>query len=267
MVRGMLLPLVGWTLLAGLALTLGSWLADMAGAPLHATVLAGTVVGMGLPLFLLARVHGAPIAVGVAPWRGLALALVLGVLLSVVSNALMLVLAQLVPWLAEAAEARAPFIHQVIAPDNPTLWPLVLLVVAFSPGVLEEAFFRGGLRELFIRQRAVWRVGAIALAFALLHGDMLGFVPLLLLGLVLGWMAERTGGWAMAAAAHVGHNAASIVAGWATWGEGGVDTLDGVALPPVVGVMVVGAVLVWWLTWWGFARWVPRPAASEVRGG
>jgi sodium transport system permease protein len=72
------------------------------------------------------------------------------------------------------------------------LW-IVWLVLAFSPALCEETFFRGmtlsGLRRL-----GPWAaIGVSALLFGLAHASIYRLLPTFVLGLVLGYVAWRSG--------------------------------------------------------------------------
>ncbi len=83
---------------------------------------------------------------------------------------------------------------------------LLLLAVAAGP-VAEELFFRGllygWLRSRVGIARGIW---ISALLFAALHMDPVAFLPILGLGLLFGWVYERTGSLAAPIAIHVFHN-------------------------------------------------------------
>ena len=83
---------------------------------------------------------------------------------------------------------------------------LLLLAVVTGP-VAEELFFRGFLYG-WLRQRLGVARGLLlsAFLFAILHMDPVAFLPILGLGLLFGWVYERTGSLAAPIAVHVFHN-------------------------------------------------------------
>ena len=78
--------------------------------------------------------------------------------------------------------------------DNFGWYILNLLVLALLPAICEELIFRGvvlkGLRRNFSDITAVL---LSALMFCLMHGNLQQFAYTFLLGVVLGWIATRTG--------------------------------------------------------------------------
>ena len=80
--------------------------------------------------------------------------------------------------------------------------------------VCEEIAFRGYLqRTLAIRRGPVVAVGAGALLFATLHLDPVRFPALILLGVVFGWLAWRSGStWTSVIAHSVNNSLASVFA-------------------------------------------------------
>lgn len=88
-----------------------------------------------------------------------------------------------------------------------------LLVVAVTPAIAEELLFRGVLqrnlvRGLGSRHLGVWLAAAL---FSAVHLEFFGFVPRLLLGLVLGYLYEWSGNILVSMAAHFTQNAFQLV--------------------------------------------------------
>lgn len=115
-----------------------------------------------------------------------------------------------------AAVGRPPGVQpveQVIAGLHERLGLAGLIAIAaVLPGLVEEALFRGviltGLRRHCSGAAAVL---VSALLFAALHLDPWRFLPQLALGVLLGWLALRTGSCWPAALAHAVHNAGVLV--------------------------------------------------------
>ena len=84
---------------------------------------------------------------------------------------------------------------------------LVVITVVLAP-VIEELFFRGlFLRSVENRFGPRWALWGPAVVFASLHLQPLQFPALVLIGLVLGWLALRTGRLGPSIWAHVAFNA------------------------------------------------------------
>jgi membrane protease YdiL (CAAX protease family) len=83
----------------------------------------------------------------------------------------------------------------------------IALVASLLAPLCEEVAFRGYLqRTLAIRRGPVVAVGASALLFAVLHVDPVRFPALILLGLVFGWLAWRSGSTWTSMVAHAVNN-------------------------------------------------------------
>ena len=87
-----------------------------------------------------------------------------------------------------------------------------LLVIAVVPAVAEELVFRGVLQrnlvQLLGRHGGVWLAAAL---FSAVHLEFFGFVPRLLLGLVLGYLYEWSGNILVSMAAHFTQNAFQLL--------------------------------------------------------
>jgi hypothetical protein len=97
--------------------------------------------------------------------------------------------------------------------------PLIILAVAVLAPVTEELLFRGALlRSLQRRMTPDWAVFVSALVFGLVHlvgdpsiGSLIAFPAIMLLGLVSGYQAVRTGDLSRSIMLHIGFNALSAV--------------------------------------------------------
>lgn len=86
-----------------------------------------------------------------------------------------------------------------------------LVFLALTPALFEELFFRGALLRLWEGRGATWALGASSLAFAAFHMRLGQVAPLLIIGLYLGFVVQRTGSVRPAIVAHALYNAALIV--------------------------------------------------------
>ncbi|MEC5147883.1 type II CAAX endopeptidase family protein [Chitinophaga sp. 212800010-3] len=89
----------------------------------------------------------------------------------------------------------------------PTITDLLinLVLIAIVPAIAEEFFFRGVLQRLLIKAtRNVWiGVFIASVIFSAIHGDILGFMPRLLLGIGLGAIYVFSGNLWLAIYAHI----------------------------------------------------------------
>lgn len=101
----------------------------------------------------------------------------------------------------------------MLSQDTVPYFLLQLHVVALVPAICEECFFRGALQQTLLRWVRNPHVAIIATSviFSLAHGDILGFSPRLLLGLMLGYMFHYSGSILVNICAHFFNNAAVVV--------------------------------------------------------
>lgn len=88
-----------------------------------------------------------------------------------------------------------------------------LVLVAIIPAIGEELFFRGILQRLIIKStRKVWlSVFITAILFSAIHGEMLGFLPRVVLGFALGAIYVISGNLWLSILAHILNNGLQIV--------------------------------------------------------
>ena len=86
-----------------------------------------------------------------------------------------------------------------------------LVFLALTPALFEEIFFRGALLHTWEARGRTWGLVASSVAFSAFHMRPGQVVPLLLIGLYLAFVVQRTGSVRPAIAAHALYNAALIV--------------------------------------------------------
>ncbi len=96
-----------------------------------------------------------------------------------------------------------------------SVWGLLgnLVVIALVPAIAEEYLFRGALLTIFLekvknKHLAIWIVAVI---FSLIHFQMYGFFPRMLLGAVLGYLLVWSGSIYIPIIAHFINNAMAVM--------------------------------------------------------
>lgn len=86
-----------------------------------------------------------------------------------------------------------------------------LFAAIFGP-IAEEIFFRGFMYSAVKKRFGVFAamIGTAAI-FAVLHGHLVGFLPIMALGLLLAYLYEKTGSLVSSICVHVMHNVATVV--------------------------------------------------------
>jgi membrane protease YdiL (CAAX protease family) len=106
-------------------------------------------------------------------------------------------------------------IHELIfEEDRPQVLALTVLLACVVGPVAEELFFRhvlyGAIRRYLSRTLAMLASGAL---FSLTHTNLVGFLPITILGCLLANLYDRTGSIAAPVAVHMAHN--TILMGFA----------------------------------------------------
>jgi membrane protease YdiL (CAAX protease family) len=91
-------------------------------------------------------------------------------------------------------------------------WILLVLIVVVGAPIVEELFFRGLLLRSLLKRglSEVWSCVICAAVFAAIHLEPLQFAGLFVIGLVLSFLATRTGRLGPSIWTHAGFNAASV---------------------------------------------------------
>jgi membrane protease YdiL (CAAX protease family) len=146
---------------------------------------------------------------------------------------------------ADLAGARGESVMDKLAEVLQHLGPaqlvLAILAIGVGPGLAEETFFRGLMQPRFAARWGRWPgIAAAAFAFGLMHLDKVQSPLAFLLGLFLGWTAERLDGIRPTVAAHAVNNGIFVAA--ACFG----DNQSPRKATEVA--MIAGGVLVWGLS-------------------
>ena len=140
-------------------------------------------------------------------WTTLPLAVLLGVTLHPMYMALAKFISYTYPISEQAAAAMKPFAEQISSAP----WLSVVLLMALLPAVCEELAFRGFIFGGLVRQNRKLRAVIItAVMFGISHGVLQQSIAATIMGLMLGWVALRTGSVLPGILIHFTNNALSV---------------------------------------------------------
>ncbi|OUJ73478.1 CPBP family intramembrane glutamic endopeptidase [Hymenobacter crusticola] len=142
-----------------------------------------------------------------------------------------------------------------------------LLVIAVVPAISEELVFRGVIQRNLVqwfgsRHLGIW---AAATVFSAIHFQFFGFVPRLVLGVLLGYLYEWSGNILVPMAAHFTQNAFQLLLLYLQQRHV-ANTFNPDSTESLPWPLVLGSVLLTALLLRGLHRWLAVPVASdEVR--
>jgi uncharacterized protein len=123
-----------------------------------------------------------------------------------------------------------------------------IVLIAGLPAIFEELFFRGALQGLFTRwMHSPWlAIIVTALIFSAIHFSWYGFIPRVMLGLLLGMVYYATGNLWYSILMHFVNNAAAVIYMYVLQQQGKpLDFAAGTGLPAWAGI--VAAVFIFFL--------------------
>jgi uncharacterized protein len=111
----------------------------------------------------------------------------------------------------ELDRAQMAMIEQLLKGD---MWLIFLLFhVAVVPGICEEVMFRGFILRAFERDMAPWAAIVLTgILFGLYHLRMTQVLPLIVLGILITWLAWRTGSLPVVILVHFLNNGIAVIA-------------------------------------------------------
>lgn len=177
----------------------------------------GQVIGLGLLTLLFLRMHSSrPFAFARVrkPDAAMLVLGVVGLFVLMPSVQWLVTLNEGLPipeWLRELQEQQAQFLERILGGDFQVTF--VLAMLALTPALFEEFFFRGYF------QRLLERTGGPAVAIVLtgvifgsFHLNPLQVLPLSTLGIYLAYLSWRTGSLWIPVAVHFANNGFAVVA-------------------------------------------------------
>ena len=182
------------------------------------TILLATQYGvLLLPVVALAVARQFPLAQTFSlrwpHWRSLLGSVLIGLSAAVA-------VAGLLSWLAPPPDSTLRELEELLqlGGQRTPLWQL-WLVIALTPALCEETFFRG-LMLSGLRRWGPWAaIGITALLFGLLHGSIYRLLPTFLLGLVLGYAVWRSGSLYCSILIHALSNGIIATVVWSNGGK------------------------------------------------
>ncbi|MGD2278816.1 MAG: type II CAAX endopeptidase family protein [Candidatus Omnitrophota bacterium] len=105
-----------------------------------------------------------------------------------------------------------PIVEVFLKEEEPTvLWASAIFAAVFGP-IAEEIFFRGFVYSTIKKSFGIfWAMIVTSAVFSLLHTHIVGFVPIMILGLLLAYLYEKTGSLVSCMSVHIAHNLAMVV--------------------------------------------------------
>lgn len=143
-------------------------------------------------------------------WMSLPMAVVLGITLHPLYLTLGKWIEYTYPVSEDALQAMVPFVQQIESAS----WLSVIFLMAFIPAVCEELAFRGFVFGGLVRQGGHLRAVVVtALIFGFSHGFLQQSLAASCMGVLLGWIALRTGSVLPCILLHFTNNALSVSMG------------------------------------------------------
>lgn len=150
--------------------------------------------------------------------------------------------------LRQQEETSAQLMETFFSVDGVGAVMFNVFIIALTPAICEEFFFRGALQTLLGRwlRSPHWAIVLTAILFSLAHGEFFAFLPRFVMGIILGYCFYLSGSIWVGAVAHFINNTGAVVV-YAYYYHQHIpfDTLDSISYPwyLVVLSLLVGVAL------------------------
>ena len=116
-------------------------------------------------------------------------------------------------WMRDSEEKAARLTEKFLMINSPLDFILTMIIIAVLPAIGEELLFRGVIQRIFIQWSRNVHVGiwTSAILFSALHMQFLGFVPRMMLGVMLGYLFYWSGSLWLPMFVHFLNNGAAVV--------------------------------------------------------
>ncbi|NNE00272.1 MAG: CPBP family intramembrane metalloprotease [Pirellulaceae bacterium] len=140
-------------------------------------------------------------------WTVLPLSVLAGIVLHPLYTLMAKSISYLYPVSDQAAESMQPFVQQITSAP----WTSVILLMAVVPAICEELAFRGFIFGGLLRRNGRFRAVLVtAVMFGISHGIVQQSIAATFMGLLLGWIALRTGSVLPGILIHFTNNTLSV---------------------------------------------------------
>jgi len=125
--------------------------------------------------------------------------------------ALVLVAIMVIVNLTKYVPERQPVVELFLKEESAFLLAFTSLFAAIVGPFIEELFFRGFMYSAFKRYAGVfWATFLTAAIFSALHSNIVGFLPIMVLGVLLAYLYEKTGTLVSSITVHIMHNMSMV---------------------------------------------------------
>jgi membrane protease YdiL (CAAX protease family) len=102
---------------------------------------------------------------------------------------------------------KQPIVELFLKEENATFLAYTSLFAAVAGPLMEELFFRGFMYNAFKKAVGIfWATLVTSAVFAALHSNVVGFLPIMVIGITLTYLYERTGTLVSSITLHIIHN-------------------------------------------------------------
>lgn len=122
-------------------------------------------------------------------------------------------LAGLESWMKEKESAATEITEKFLDVHSAGGLVMNVVIIALIPAIGEELMFRGILQRIFSEwfKSAFWGILVSSILFSALHMQFYGFLPRMMLGILLGYMFLWSGSLWLPIAAHFINNASAVI--------------------------------------------------------
>jgi membrane protease YdiL (CAAX protease family) len=166
----------------------------------------------------------------------------------------------------ESEEQAAKLTEQFLVIRSPLQFVYAMIMIAVLPALGEELLFRGILQRIFSewsrsRHTGIW---ATAILFSAMHMQFYGFVPRMLLGVMLGYLFVWSGSLWLPILAHFFNNGSAVIASYLYKQNSISVNPDTIGTENDYGTLGVSVILTVVLLWYIYKRELGRSALQRV---
>ena len=104
-----------------------------------------------------------------------------------------------------------PIVELFMEEKEPAVLGVSILFAAICGPVTEEIFFRGFMYSAMKKKMGIlWSILITSALFSLMHTHPVGFLPIMVLGILLAYLYEKTGSIIPSITVHIIHNVGTV---------------------------------------------------------
>mgnify|MGYP000843887129 CR=1 FL=1 len=140
-----------------------------------------------------------------------------------------------------------------------------LFIIAIVPAIGEELYFRGTLQKIISEKNSkTFAIWITAIIFSLIHFQMYGFLPRMILGALFGYLLVWSGSLWVPVIAHFTNNGMAVLFSYFEKDNADIGVIENIGKSETYWTGIISAVIAGWIIWQIYKISQRKPEKTDV---